>query len=117
MSEATVIERHKAAIHRNDISRPVKLAIELEVLTKETSFFDYGCGHGGDIKRLKHLGYKSKGWDPYYDPKKRRVNSDIVITHIYNIVMRVRYAVRRPVRSLAPITIIGSSVDIVCGLC
>ena len=87
MSEATVIERHKAAIHRNDISRPVKLAIELEVLTKEISFFDYGCGHGGDIKRLKHLGYKSKGWDPYYDPKKRRVNSDIVnLGYVLNVI-------------------------------
>ncbi|MEM7555189.1 MAG: DNA phosphorothioation-associated putative methyltransferase [Cyanobacteria bacterium P01_A01_bin.84] len=87
MVEATAIERHKAAIHRTDISRPVKLAMELKIITKKTSFFDYGCGHGYDMKKLKHLGYKSSGWDPYYASRKRRVNADVVnLGYILNVI-------------------------------
>ncbi|MEM7725321.1 MAG: DNA phosphorothioation-associated putative methyltransferase [Cyanobacteria bacterium P01_A01_bin.45] len=87
MVEATAIERHKAAIHRTDLSRPVKLAMELKVITKKTSFFDYGCGHGDDMKRLKHLGYKSRGWDPYYASRRKRVDADIVnLGYVLNVI-------------------------------
>ena len=60
------IDRHKAAIHRTNLSRPVRLALEAELFTPETSFFDYGCGHGSDIKFLAQQGFSSSGWDPYY---------------------------------------------------
>ena len=49
------IERHRAAIKRNDLSRPVRLAISSGVLKKENTFFDYGCGHGEDVKLLNTL--------------------------------------------------------------
>ena len=47
------VERHRAAISRVEISRPVRLAIESGIITPETTIFDYGCGIGGDVKRLK----------------------------------------------------------------
>lgn len=53
------IERHRAAIQRVDISRPVKLALEWNILTTSKSFFDYGCGYGGDVQRTTKLGYST----------------------------------------------------------
>lgn len=62
------IERHRAAMVRHDLSRPIKLALEAGLLTPETSTFDYGCGYGGDVKRLNERGIVTRGWDPYYQP-------------------------------------------------
>jgi hypothetical protein len=55
------IDRHKAAISRNDFSKPMRLALETSLFTPETTFFDYGCGLGGDIERVAKLGYSSSG--------------------------------------------------------
>ena len=81
------IERHRAAIPRIDLSRPVKLAIEWEILNTNLTFFDYGCGYGGDVERTKKLGYKSAGWDPYYFPDVELRSTDIVnLSYIINVI-------------------------------
>ena len=46
------IERHKAAIVRHDLSRPVRLALDAGLFSPETTFFDYRCGHGGDVNQI-----------------------------------------------------------------
>jgi DNA phosphorothioation-associated putative methyltransferase len=60
------IDRHKAALARKTLSRPVRLALEAGLFVPETTFFDYGCGYGGDVQRIAERGYQSSGWDPYY---------------------------------------------------
>ncbi|MBW4602000.1 MAG: DNA phosphorothioation-associated putative methyltransferase [Calothrix sp. FI2-JRJ7] len=81
------IERHRAAIQRVDISRPVKLALEWNILTPSNSFFDYGCGYGGDVQRTTKLGYQSTGWDPYYFPNETLVAADVVnIGYVLNVI-------------------------------
>ncbi|NET70000.1 MAG: DNA phosphorothioation-associated putative methyltransferase, partial [Sphaerospermopsis sp. SIO1G2] len=72
------IERHKAAIIRHDFSRPLRLALDAGLFTSNTTFFDYGCGHGGDMKRIANLGYSSNGWDPYYLSDHILIPADIV---------------------------------------
>jgi DNA phosphorothioation-associated putative methyltransferase len=88
MSESYIeIERHRAAIVRTDLSRPVRLAIEWAILNEDTTFFDYGCGYGGDVERVAHLGYTSAGWDPYYFPDRDRIVSDVVnLGYILNVI-------------------------------
>ncbi|MDJ0798201.1 MAG: DNA phosphorothioation-associated putative methyltransferase [Calothrix sp. MO_167.B12] len=88
MSESYLeIERHKAAMFRTDLSRPVRLAIEWEILNKDTTFFDYGCGHGGDVQRVKNLGYTSAGWDPYYYADMPCIAADIVnLGYVLNVI-------------------------------
>ncbi|MEH2282992.1 MAG: DNA phosphorothioation-associated putative methyltransferase [Nostoc sp.] len=87
MPEALEIERHRAAIARTDLSRPVRLAIEGAILNQDTTFFDYGCGYGGDVQRVKNLGYTSAGWDPYYHPDVPRTASDVVnLGYILNVI-------------------------------
>ncbi|ACK69667.1 conserved hypothetical protein [Gloeothece citriformis PCC 7424] len=82
------IERHKAAILRKTLSRPVRLALELGLFTPGvTTFFDYGCGYGGDIERISQQGYESAGWDPYYRPESPLISADIVnLGYIINVI-------------------------------
>ena len=81
------IERHRAAIVRRDISRPMRLAVESGIFTENTTFFDYGCGHGGDIQHIAELGYVSSGWDPYYRPDTPLNSADVVnLGYIINVI-------------------------------
>ncbi|PZU92092.1 MAG: DNA phosphorothioation-associated methyltransferase [Pseudanabaena sp.] len=81
------IDRHKAAIHRPDLSKPVRLALEAGLFTESSTFFDYGCGHGEDIKRISDRGFTSTGWDPYYRPQSDRINAEIVnLGYIINVI-------------------------------
>ena len=87
LPEALEIERHRAAIARIDISRPVRLALEANLFSPDTSFFDYGCGYGGDIQRLADRGYPTNGWDPYYRPDIPHSPADIVnLGYVINVI-------------------------------
>lgn len=62
------IERHKTALIRSELSKPVKSLLEHGLLKPGKTFFDYGCGHGADVEGLTALGYQASGWDPVLRP-------------------------------------------------
>jgi hypothetical protein len=62
------IDRHKAAIVRHQLSRPVRAALEAELFTPDTTFFDYGCGHGEDLEFIADKGFVTQGWILTIDP-------------------------------------------------
>ena len=72
------IHRHKTALARREISKPVKTLLELGQLRRGESFFDYGCGHGGDVEAIQRLGHKSAGWDPVHAPDSAKHEADVV---------------------------------------
>lgn len=81
------IERHRAAIARHDLSRPMKLALEAGLLSPSTRFFDYGCGYGGDVERIAKRGYVSHGWDPYYAPDEALQPAEVVnLGYVINVI-------------------------------
>jgi len=81
------IDRHKAALVRTDFSKPVRVALEAGLFTPETTFFDYGCGHGRDIEQISDRGYTSSGWDPYYRPDAPCTAADIVnLGYVINVI-------------------------------
>lgn len=81
------VDRHKAAISRNDFSKPVRLALEAGLLNQTTTFFDYGCGQGGDLERVAKLGYESAGWDPYYRSEADQIKADVVnLGYVINVI-------------------------------
>jgi DNA phosphorothioation-associated putative methyltransferase len=81
------VARHRAAMTRVELSRPVRLAIEAEIITPATTIFDYGCGLGGDVSRLQAAGYDCTGWDPYYYPNTEWRSADIVnLSYIINVI-------------------------------
>ncbi|MEG4170789.1 MULTISPECIES: DNA phosphorothioation-associated putative methyltransferase [unclassified Microcoleus] len=81
------IERHKAAMVRNSLSKPLRLVLEADLARDGATFFDYGCGFGGDIKYIAQEGYAISGWDPYYQPDTPRICADIVnIGYVINVI-------------------------------
>jgi DNA phosphorothioation-associated putative methyltransferase len=81
------VQRHRTAIKRYDLSKPVKLALDRGILTKERSFFDYGCGHGMDVEALENLGFETAGWDPAFRPEAKRRTADIVnLGYVLNVI-------------------------------
>ena len=57
------VQRHKTAISRYDLSKPIKTLLEFGVLKKEMTLLDYGCGLGSDVKGLTALGFEAIGWE------------------------------------------------------
>jgi DNA phosphorothioation-associated putative methyltransferase len=77
-TEIPQVDRHRTAIKRYDLSRPIKLALERGIIQKKHSLFDYGCGHGMDVEALQGLGYTINGWDPAFRPKAPKLEAEIV---------------------------------------
>jgi DNA phosphorothioation-associated putative methyltransferase len=83
------IARHKTAISRIELSRPIKLALSDSILQAGYTFFDYGCGLGDDQRLLSALGYSAGGWDPVHCPSgtiapAKVVNLGFVVNVIEN---------------------------------
>ncbi len=62
------IARHKTALNRAELSRPFRTALADNILAEGRTIFDYGCGKGGDLRRLAAMGYDCAGWDPVHAP-------------------------------------------------
>jgi DNA phosphorothioation-associated putative methyltransferase len=81
------IARHRTAIRRPELSRPIRLALEEGLLNTGTTVFDYGCGHGDDVLRLNSRSIPCTGWDPIYRPQERKVPADIVnLGYVINVI-------------------------------
>jgi DNA phosphorothioation-associated putative methyltransferase len=77
----------RTAMARNDLSRPVAQALQDRFIVPERSVLDYGCGRGGDVRRLRELGYSISGWDPAYAPDEPLQPADIVnLGYVVNVI-------------------------------
>src|SRR5437660_1637250 len=77
-TDTVAIPRHKTAIHRADLSRPVKSALQDGLIGPAVTVFDYGCGHGHDMDLLAAQGVSCAGWDPAFCPDSPRHPADVV---------------------------------------
>lgn len=86
MSSAQII-RHRTALNRRELSRPLRLAIEDGLLDTSTTAFDYGCGRGGDVNNLRSRGIICLGWDPAYAPYEELAPADVVnLGYVINVI-------------------------------
>lgn len=82
-----VVERHKTAITRYDLSKPVKTLLEYGMLKPGMTFFDYGCGQGSDVRGLRALGHEAEGWDPVHQPEVAKRGADVVnLGYVLNVI-------------------------------
>ncbi len=72
------VKRHKTAITRYNFSKPIQTILEYNLLDEKTTLFDYGCGHGDDIRALQKMGVEANGWDLVYHTDTRKAEADIV---------------------------------------
>lgn len=81
------VVRHKTALRRNALSRPIRLAIEDGLISQDTDVLDYGCGHGDDIRRLARQGITCRGWDPRLRPNGTRSPAAVVnLGYVINVI-------------------------------
>ncbi len=79
--------RHKTAIRRNQLSRPVRLALRDGILLPEYSVFDFGCGRGEDVEYLKGMGFRAAGWDPVHFDHAQPSLADVVnLGYVINVI-------------------------------
>ena len=72
------IQRHLTALSRTSVSAPVQMLVRHGLLKSGVTFFDYGCGRGGDVAALGSDGIAANGWDPHYLPGAPIVAADVV---------------------------------------
>src|SRR5438874_2377314 len=81
------VRRHKTAIRRVALSRPIRLAHNAGLIAPNTSVFDYGCGKGDDIAMLVAAGITCSGWDPVHRPHVEPVKADVVnLGYVINVI-------------------------------
>ena len=84
---AAEIARHRTALVRADLSRPLRLAIADGLLRDGVSIMDYGCGRGSDVRLLRDKGFDCVGWDPNHAPGGTRRPSDLVnLGYVVNVI-------------------------------
>lgn len=80
-------QRHQTAIGRVGLSLPARRAVGDLQLEPDTGVLDYGCGRGGDVRALQHLGLDAAGWDPVHFPDGRREPAEVVLlTYVLNVI-------------------------------
>src|SRR3954447_23238298 len=72
---------------RTMLSRPVARAVQDGIISPATAVLDYGCGRGGDVRRLERLGVQCRGYDPVYRPEPVRQPADVVnLGYVLNVI-------------------------------
>jgi DNA phosphorothioation-associated putative methyltransferase len=107
------IARHRTAIKRYDLSKPVKQLLERGLFRKNETFFDYGCGHGMDVEALQNLGYQASGWDPAFRPNVSKISAAVVnLGYVLNVIEEPseRTAALREAYSLAKRVLLVSTM-------
>ena len=85
------IERHKAAIRRGEPSLSLKCLLRDGLIARCDSLFDFGCGHGEDIRFAGDFGIEAAGWDPAFRPDAEKFAADIVsLSYVLNVIEDVQ---------------------------
>jgi len=85
--EQNSILRYKTALKRNRLSVPVQSIYKHDLIDEDSTFFDYGCGRGDDVRQLNELGVDASGWDPHFSPGKEKRTADIVnLGYVVNVI-------------------------------
>ncbi|HEX5273077.1 MAG TPA: DNA phosphorothioation-associated putative methyltransferase, partial [Gemmataceae bacterium] len=87
MDAPPTVLRHRTAIRRGDLSRPIKCALADGLIPDTATVFDYGCGHGEDVELLSAQGIACTGWDPAFSPHRPVAGADVVnLGYVINVI-------------------------------
>src|SRR5262245_17674336 len=84
---STPTARHRTALQRRDLSRPIRRAFDAGPMTRETEVVGYGCAYGDDLRGLHSRGIRCTGWDPIHYPRGQRKPADVVnLGYVINVI-------------------------------
>ena len=87
MIGAGITLRHRTAISRGALSRPLRFAVESGLIHPQSTVLDYGCGRGDDVQVLRAHGIQCQGWDPVYQPEGERREAHVVnLGYVVNVI-------------------------------
>jgi len=87
LSQSVTVHRHRTAISRTDLSKPIREALANGLLLEGQTVFDYGCGLGDDACNLRALGYRVAAWDPAHCPDGEKHPADFVnLGYVLNVI-------------------------------
>ncbi|WP_242632746.1 DNA phosphorothioation-associated putative methyltransferase [Thiothrix fructosivorans] len=72
------VERHRTALTRYALSKPMQLLAKHDFLEGKHTIFDYGCGKGSDVDILRQNNLTANGWDPHFCPENPKHSADVV---------------------------------------
>ncbi len=82
-----LVERHRAALSRVTLSRPIERAADDQLIRAGAKVLDYGCGRGDDVARLRALGIDASGYDPAFFPDTPLITADVVnLGYVVNVI-------------------------------
>jgi DNA phosphorothioation-associated putative methyltransferase len=85
--EPVRVHRHRTAMTRTALSKPIRQAMECGIISEGKTVFDYGCGLGTDADGLRALGYEVAAWDPAYFPDAPKKAADVVnLGYVLNVI-------------------------------
>lgn len=91
MDVSLEVARHKTAIGRSTLSRPIRLALADGLLNGSVRLFDYGCGRGDDLRILEAVGIESSGWDPVHRADAPLSDAPVVnLGYVVNVIENPR---------------------------
>ena len=76
--QTETVDRHKTALTRYALSKPMQTLAKFDFLDGEYTVFDYGCGKGSDVDILTKNDVTANGWDPHFCNDQPRLEADIV---------------------------------------
>ena len=77
---------HLAATNRKHFTSACNAIINKNIIQKGDTHLDYGCGRGSDVEKMRSLGYKSSGYDPYYFPEEPQPADIVTMNYILNVI-------------------------------
>ncbi|WP_084098017.1 DNA phosphorothioation-associated putative methyltransferase [Amycolatopsis japonica] len=72
------VPRHRTAIARGALPRPLSTALDDAIVTTDSIVFDYGCGRGTDLHHLAELNITANGWDPAHRSDSPPIPAQVV---------------------------------------
>lgn len=85
--EQPKIARHRTAMKRYSLSRPLALAMAHRLIVPTGNVLDYGCGRGADVRLLRKSGIPARGWDPHFHPDEPLAPADCVnLGYVLNVI-------------------------------
>src|SRR4028119_408015 len=121
--EHFTIHRHKAALKRSELSLPMAATIDGGILLPHHTHLDYGCGRGDDVRFLQAMGFRSRGYDPYYFPRTKKAADVVTLIYVLSTIetLMVRcealISAYHLTRQTLVVSAIRSAIDQSCGYC
>ena len=118
-----IIPRHKAALKRSELSLPMAAAVDGGILLPHHTHLDYGCGRGDDVRFLRAMGFRSRGYDPYYFPRTKKAADIVTLIYVLSTIEipAVRCKALISAYQLTRQTLVASAItpaiDQSCGYC